>query len=192
MSIDSLRPGVEFQSKSLVEVVNPADVVISVLTTHLESSTLKTSNGKSCPLNVGSVIVTASGQKGCDGLVILDGSVSTNGKKKTKRKVLIFSQSKKQETSGVTGLPSGSTLYDGTIGTSILPRMRDMAKVFKQKHTQFKDAFIVYDIFSDRENPKGGNPAFQLTENEGMFVTRSANLDEVLGGLAARKRPIVL
>jgi hypothetical protein len=190
MSITALRPGAGFQSKYVVEIINPRSVVFSVLTTHLESPELKTSDGSICMLNPGDIIVTATGQNGSNGLAAFDGRISLGKKKAQTTPVLWISQSKKQETIEGTGLPSGSTLYDGTIETEILPKMREVAKAFKQKYGRFKKAFVVYDIFSDRLGPKRGNVTFQLEDNEAIFVTRSDNLDSVLGGLSARKRPI--
>lgn len=191
MNITALRPGANFQSKYALEIINPEGVVFSVLTTHLESPDLKTTNGGTCQLNPGDVIVAADRQKGCDGLLIVDGRILLGRKKPQKTAIIWISQSKKQETSGMTGLPSGSTLFDGTIETEILPKMREVAKAFKRKYSKFKKAFVVYDVFSDRHGPKKGNASFQLDDKEAIFVTRSGNLDSVLGGLSARKRPIL-
>jgi len=70
--------------------------------------------------------------------------------------------------------------------------MRKCAAQFKAKFPQFNDAFVVYDVFSDREPPKrgNGNGWVELESNEALFVTRSDTLPTVLGGLAARKREL--
>ena len=135
------------------------------------------------------MLVTAPGEEAFDGLVILSG-VQLSRRKKVQVPVLLFSQSKKQATSGITGLPSGSKLYNGTIETDILAGMRKAGATFKSKHGKFRNAFVVYDIFSDRVGPKRTGSKFELGENEAILVTRSQNLDSVLGGLSARKRPI--
>ena len=63
---------------------------------------------------------------------------------------------------------------------------------FKRKHRNYSKAFVVYDVFRDRHGPKRGKPNFQLNDDEAIFVTRSDTLDSVLGGLSAKKRPILL
>jgi hypothetical protein len=141
-----LRPGALLQCRYQIDVIHPETVTFSHLSVHLEHPPRLTTDARICSLTPGDVVLMFDGQKGCDGVIVLEGRI-TPGRKKVEEKVKIrwLSQSKKQETR-TTGSPSGSTLYDPTIEADILPKMREVAKALKQNHGQVKKAFVVYDV----------------------------------------------
>ncbi len=104
-------------------------------------------------------------------------------KKEVKRPVLIFSQSKARAHTKLGG-ESDAIMYGRTIETELVPGMRHIAKAFKIKYAQFKDAFVVYDVFSNRHHPKRMEKegVEGLEKDEALMVTRKDDLDSVLGG----------
>jgi hypothetical protein len=116
---------------------------------------------------VGTIGLTAKNGFGHDGFAIFLGNI--NG---ILRVILWFSQSKAID--GIdrkTGEATKSTLHDGTIAVTILPKMGEGLKRFKEKYPVFKDAFVMYDLFSDRQAPKREGEGFMLGLDEALFVT---------------------
>jgi hypothetical protein len=204
MNIQELRPGAFWQlppNTTEVNIIIPQVVQFDFLKTFLNTKVTQIDGGTVASFKDGDMMVTCSKQPGADGIVSLMGEKTTIGKtmmtgaptvKTVQQRVLIISQSKKQEDSGVTGKASGAVLYDGSLESTILPKMRDVATAFKKKYEDFNRAFVIYDVFSDRIGPKKDQKPFQVTDTEAIVVTRSETLDSVLGGLALRKRAIVL
>jgi hypothetical protein len=189
--LHEVRPGAALYAQASVVKINhhhPTST-FDYLGTFIEGNTLisgKKADGSVVVPAIGHVMITAKNQFAIDGFAILEGLV--DGKVMP---IVWFSQMKAVDgVNKYNGKKSATTLYDGTIKSDILPKMRAGANLFRKKHPQFQHAFIVYDVFSDREPPKKDNAKF-LRKNEALFVTRSDTLDTVLGGFVARKREIV-
>ena len=147
----------------------------------------------------GDVVLTAPNEPKVDGLSFLVSMVGSQ-----LRPCLVLFQVKKQELSPQTGAPSGSTLHNKTavlyiddlrkIATEL--RQRKPVQTFLAKFPNV-EPILIYDVFSDRNPPKRSiqydefRKLFELKENEVVFITRSDDLENALGGLAARKREVL-
>ena len=130
----------------------------------------------------GSTLVTLPNEPELDGVMILSTS--------DERKVLWVSQCKNRTVNTQTELIADKAEYDGTIETNILPMMREAVRQLKDREKLNHDTIVVYDIFSNRKGPQDKGKPYSLEKNEVIFVTTDDALDSVLGGFAARKRPI--
>ena len=64
-----------------------------------------------------------------------------------------------------------------------------MRKVLQVLPSNAQNAFVVYDVFSDRFGQKN-ELDIDVNKDEAVFVTTSEVIDSVLGGLVARKRNV--
>jgi hypothetical protein len=191
--IQSLRPGASWyiSPDDSFTANQPKQAKFLYLSTYLTAKQLlsgKNGDGGKVELSVGLLAMTTENEYALDGIAIFEGMIAQR-----KRTILWLSQSKAmEEMNKRTGEPTESTLYDGSIKGTLLPKMKQGCATFKAAFPQFQDAFVVYDIFSNRSEPKtDANNDFTFDEeNEALVVTRAETLDQVLGGLAVRKRNV--
>ena len=189
VSITDLRPGAEYSGPPKLEVCVPKKITFTKLDKRIET---KDKDGMTNPdgtfvdlSQVGDFRLTVDGQHGVDGWVNLKGRVDG-------REVLVvwLSQSKSQEKSLETGQPSGSKLYKSQITKTLLGKMEDVFKSLKGKDPVFENAFVVYDVFSNRLGATRRESHIEMPEDRAMFLTRDDCLNQVLGGFVARRRDI--
>jgi hypothetical protein len=147
-----LRPGaLAYFNDSVVDILSCSNLEFQKFSTGLDDKELKSDGSKLVEyLTIGQFWITAPNQEGVDGLAILNGKV--NGKECT---ILWLSQSKKQDISLETGKNSGSSLTNGPIRDKLIPKMRKISVQLKKRFPKLlKDAYVVYDIFTDRFGPK--------------------------------------
>ena len=133
----------------------------------------------------GSVFVTATSEEAVDGGGLLRGRVGAE-----EIDVLLLSQSKWREVLvPETGEPSERELFKTNVNELVL-KMRAVGEKLKAKWMLGGPRVItVYDVFTDRVDPKRPIPSYALERDEVLFVTRMNNYKVVVGeALAARQR----
>jgi hypothetical protein len=167
------RPGAFFATNETVQLVVPQKFSFEKATTHLEHVT---------GLEVGVFLLAFPNQHAVDGIVLFDGFVNDQP-----QQILVLSQSKKR------GYTAAGDVADTFLTPApIISVLEKMKEVISDLPKAVQGAFIVYDVFSDRfAGIRGLKPkSFPLNNNEALFVTTNGDIDQVLGGLVARKREV--